>query len=209
MPFPPANAAAVALAIVLFAAVPAQAADDASVVGLYTEAIEQALAGKEETDLALASIREVPASSLPAFDKWFAANAHRMQRELLMLELELRRGLTPLAEQPFLTLHDGFQYFEARFGLSGVARLLIEPERPASARHISEIRSKINALGPVCVFGEAQYNGRILTAVTENTEARIGRLDGLGNALEPGPGLYAALLQGLAKDFAACLSGGE
>ena len=78
MPFPTANAAAVALAIVLFAAAPAQAAEDAAVVGLYTTAIEQALAGKEETDLALASIREVPASSLPAFDKWFGANAHRM-----------------------------------------------------------------------------------------------------------------------------------
>ncbi len=78
MPFPPATAAAVALAIVLFAAAPAQAAEDAAVVGLYTAAIEQALAGKDETDLALASIREVPASSLPAFDKWFNANAHRM-----------------------------------------------------------------------------------------------------------------------------------
>lgn len=82
MPFPPANAAAVALAIVLFAAAPApaadDAADDASVVALYTAAVEQTLTGNEETDLALASIREVPASSLPAFDKWFGANAHRM-----------------------------------------------------------------------------------------------------------------------------------
>ena len=78
MPLSTIRAAAIALALLPFTATPNLAAEDTRVTALYTAAVEQALTGKVETDLALAAIREVPDTSLPGFDKWFGANAHRM-----------------------------------------------------------------------------------------------------------------------------------
>jgi hypothetical protein len=78
MPLPILRAAVLALVLLPFATTPNAAADDARLTELYIAAVEQALSGKEETDLGLAAIDEVPDAALPAFDKWFGANAHRM-----------------------------------------------------------------------------------------------------------------------------------
>jgi hypothetical protein len=78
MPLPTIRAAVLVLAFIALATTRAAATEDDRITTLYTAAVEQALSGKEDADLALAAIREVPDDSLPAFDEWFGANAHRM-----------------------------------------------------------------------------------------------------------------------------------
>jgi zinc transport system substrate-binding protein len=70
------------------------------------------------------------------------------------------------------------------------------------------LRDALRAGGAVCVFPEAQHDARLVAAVTEGTDVRIGAaLDPSGTTLEPGPGLYAALMTGMAEAIAACLRG--
>ena len=57
------------------------------------------------------------------------------------------------------------------------------------------------------MFREPQYDGKIVAAVIEGTEARDGILDPLGASLEPGPHSYEQLLKNLAADLRSCLAG--
>jgi zinc transport system substrate-binding protein len=82
----------------------------------------------------------------------------------------------------------------------------VSPEVPASARRLTELRARIAALGPVCVFAEPQIDTRLVENVIEGTKARPGTLDPEGARLEPGPELYFTLMRRLADDLKDCLS---
>jgi zinc transport system substrate-binding protein len=57
----------------------------------------------------------------------------------------------------------------------------------------------------VCAFAEPQFEPKLLATVTEGTGVRTGVLDPVGAGLTPGPGLYPALMRGLADSLADCL----
>jgi zinc transport system substrate-binding protein len=103
-------------------------------------------------------------------------------------------------------LHDAYQYFERRFGLSAIGSILVDPDEQLSARRISELRMKVTALGAVCVFAEPGHQPKAVTSVTEGTPSRIAVLDPEGTMLEPGPQLYFKLMTGLATSIKSCLA---
>jgi zinc transport system substrate-binding protein len=70
---------------------------------------------------------------------------------------------------------------------------------------LRQLRGRILSDGVVCVFAEPQFPPRIIETIIEGTPARRGTLDPLGVALPAGPGMYAALLEGLARDMKSCL----
>ena len=93
-------------------------------------------------------------------------------------------------------------------GASGtVGSVTVSPDRPPSAKRLTEVRRKIASLGAACVFAEPGFQPNLLAAVTEGTQARTGEIDPEGMILEPGPGLYDALLLNLARNIKGCLSG--
>ena len=58
----------------------------------------------------------------------------------------------------------------------------------------------------VCVFAEPQFNPAVIETIAGGTSARVGVLDPLGAEIEDGPGLYPALLTGLADSLIDCLA---
>jgi zinc transport system substrate-binding protein len=135
----------------------------------------------------------------------FAANAVALKSKLEALSAELRQELRPLAGKPYVVAHDAFQYLEHRFDLKVVGAISLGPDVAPSAKRLAELRRKILSLGAICVFGEPQFDSRLLDSVTEGTPARTGRLDPEGFALEPDPELYFTLMRKLAEDLRACL----
>ena len=81
----------------------------------------------------------------------------------------------------------------------------VSPETMPGAERLSDIHAKIEELGAACVFAEPQFEPKLLATVIEGTDVRTGVLDPLGAALPPGPGLYPALLRGLADALSDCL----
>ena len=77
---------------------------------------------------------------------------------------------------------------------------------PGAAR-VAAIRDRVRGEGIVCAFTEPQFEPKLLATVIEGSEVRTGALDPIGAALPPGPGLYPALLRGLADGLADCLAG--
>jgi zinc transport system substrate-binding protein len=137
----------------------------------------------------------------------FEANATAAKAEIDQVTSEVAARMKPLAGRPFVVFHDATQYFERRFGLQAAGTITVSPDIQPSAKRLIAVRKRLKATEAVCVFSEPLFPERIVASVTEGTTARAGLLDPEALKLEPGPGLYAALMRSMAAGFEGCLGG--
>ena len=154
-------------------------------------------------------IASILAEADPANAAAYEANAEALLQRLDALTEELTAYLAPARGVPFIVFHDGYRYFEDRFGLTAVGSVVVSPGRPPGVRRISELRDKVRALGVICVFDEPQFDRRLVQTVIEGSEVRAGTVDPLGAAIKDGPDLYVTLLRDMAASFRACLAPGD
>ncbi len=154
-------------------------------------------------------IVEATADALAALDpdrsEAYRANAERMEARLTALDAALRERLAPVRDIPYVVFHDAYHYFEARYGLSPAGSVTIHPEQAPGARHLRDLRRRIQNLEAVCVFSEPQFEPAIVASLIRGTEVRRGELDPLGFGIEPGPDAYFEWMERLAENFRACL----
>lgn len=131
------------------------------------------------------------------------ANAEIAQIELL--SAQIARRLEGLQTVPFAVFHDGYRYFEARYGLQSVAAITLSPEAQPSAERVRRIARILSETQAVCVFSEPQFPPRLVKTVTEGLTVREGVLDPLGSQLTEGSGLYLELLEQMTTSFEQCL----
>jgi zinc transport system substrate-binding protein len=135
----------------------------------------------------------------------YAANAAAFNEEMEALVEEVAGTLDGLERRGFIVFHDAYQYFEARFDIPAAGSIALHDGDSPSPARMADIRARIHDADVACVFAEPQFQPRLIETAIEGTEARRGSLDPLGEALEPGPDLYSALIRGLADDLAECL----
>ena len=135
----------------------------------------------------------------------YIENGNKVRAGLIVLERELRKVLKPVAVVPYLVYHDAYRYFEKRFDLAAHGAVAVNADRPPGAKQVSALRRLIIASQIVCVFTEPQFTPALAKTLTQGTNARLGSLDPLGAVLKPGPGLYAAMMRGMASSMLACL----
>lgn len=135
----------------------------------------------------------------------YRRNARAFATEIEALEASLESILKPAIGMKYVVFHDAYRYFEDHFGLTPVGAVTLDPESTPGAAQVLEIADLIKARGAVCLFAEPQFEPRLVRRLAEGNEIRVGVLDPLGADLTPGPGLYPALMTGLAKAFASCL----
>jgi zinc transport system substrate-binding protein len=142
----------------------------------------------------------------PPHASLYKANAETLKTRLHALDDELRAELKPLHGKPYIVFHDAYQYFERRYDLSPAGSISLSSAQPPSARHMMELRQKIQRLGAMCVFSEPQFDPKLAHALAEGTSAKIGVLDGLGASLPNGPELYFILLRKLGQNLKSCIN---
>lgn len=136
----------------------------------------------------------------------YEANATALDARLDELTAKTNETLAPVRGKPFVVFHDGYQYFEHAFDIPASGSITVSPEVQPGAKRLGEIHDKITELGAACVFSEPQFEPKLVTLVTEETNARSGVLDPLGADIEEGPELYFTLVGNLAQSLAGCLS---
>lgn len=159
----------------------------------------------ENAGAMLAAIAAVLAEADPAHATLYRHNASTATAGLDSLSAEIRAQLAPLSGRPFVVLHDAFHYFEHRFGIEAVGAVSLSDARMPGPAQIAAIRDLIRNSGAVCLFAEPELSRALVAPVAEGTGLRLGELDPLGATLEPGPGLYPALLRQLVANLADCL----
>ena len=141
----------------------------------------------------------------PTNAELYADNAQVLLLRLEELKTQIAADLESVQGKPFLVFHDGYRYFEDRFGLAASGSVVIRLDRSPGVRRISELQDKIRDLGATCVFAEPQFDMRIVNVIIEGTESRVGNLDPLGVFIENGPELYFTVLHNMATSFKDCL----
>ena len=142
----------------------------------------------------------------PASAAKFKSNARTLLPRLDQLSEQISAQIAPVRGKPFIVFHDGYRYFEDRFGLKAVGSAVVSAERSPGVKRIRQLRAKVRKLGVVCVFDEPQFDKRMVNVILEGTQARSGTVDPLGAAIEDGPGLYFTLLRNMAASFTSCLA---
>ena len=161
----------------------------------------------ENAKVMVAAIAQALGEADPDNAARYRDNAEAYSGRLDELCAEIAAQLAPVAGRPAIVFHDAYQYFENRFGLDVVGSITVSPEVIPGAQRLSEIRERIAASGVACVFAEPQFEPKLISVVTEGTEARAGVLDPLGADLANGPELYIELLRNMSTSFSTCLSG--
>lgn len=144
----------------------------------------------------------------PANAASYDANARALVPRLDALTGQISAELAPVRGKPFVVFHDGYRYFEDRFGLKAVGSVVVSPERSPGAKRLRRLRATMRELDVACVFAEPQFNMRIVDVVLEGSRMRSGVVDPLGADIEDGPELYFTLLRNMAAAFKGCLAPG-
>ena len=142
----------------------------------------------------------------PANAAKYEANARALLPRLDELTEQISADVAGVRGKPFIVFHDGYRYFEDRFGLNAVGSAVVSAERSPGVKRLRHLRAKVRELGVVCVFDEPQFNKRIVSVILEGTQVRSATVDPLGAAIEDGPGLYFTLLRNMAASFKSCLA---
>ena len=155
----------------------------------------------------LAAVAERLAQIDPDNAAEYAANAEAGAAELDALMTRTEALLAPVRGKAFATAHDAYQYFERRFGIRSAGAVASVDSVAPGPEQLAEVREIIREENVICVFIEPQIDDKLVRVAAEGSDARVGVLDPTGERLEPGPGLYPALIEGLAQDLADCLAG--
>ena len=151
-------------------------------------------------------IAETLSEADPANADTYEDNMYELVHRLEYLTADLGVETAPVRGRPFIVFHDGYRYFEDRFGLTAAGSAVVSPERSPGVRRIRELREKVRELGVVCVIDEPQFDRRLVNTVVEGTSVRAGTVDPMGATVENGPELYFTVLRKMAATFTECLA---
>ena len=144
----------------------------------------------------------------PANAATYAANAAAAADRIAALDARVAATLAPVQGKPFVVFHDAYGYFSAHYGLTVAGSIALGDAAAPGAGRLQDLRADLVEGGILCAFPEAAHDPGLVETLVEGTPVRIGPvLDPAGSGLEPGPGLYEALLTGLADGISACLKG--
>jgi zinc transport system substrate-binding protein len=151
------------------------------------------------------AIASVLGDADPANAAIYHSNAARLRQRIEALDRDLAERLEVVGDRPYVVFHDGYQYFERRYGTNAVGAITINPTQRPGAQRLEEIHARLEHLDAACVFAEPQFEPALVDVLIEGTNAGKGVLDPLGSAFEAGPGQYFELMNGLADSLVACL----
>ena len=151
-------------------------------------------------------IADVLSDSDPDNKQTYEANADAMLVKLDQLVDDVTTELKPVQDRGYIVFHDAYQYFERRFNVSAIGSITVSPEVLPGADRIRELQEKVASLDARCVFSEPQFEPRLVSTITENTNAGTGVLDPLGSSIENGPDQYFQLIRNMSSSLKKCLA---
>ena len=156
-----------------------------------------------------ARIVEITVETLIALDPARASryreNGLATVQRIEKLQAHIAMRLRPVSKRGYVVVHDAYQYFETRFGLTPIGSLSLNPDQPPSLYRLQALRIAMSEHQVSCAFNEAQFSPKLVSTLVEGTKVRVASLDSLGAHLAPGPDSYFRLMQELAESMVACL----
>jgi zinc transport system substrate-binding protein len=121
-------------------------------------------------------------------------------------ENRAKAQLEPLHQNGFLVFHDAYDGFVNHFELNQVGYFTVSPELKPGAKHLAELREKLEHSGVSCVFKEPQFKPALIESITRGFDVHVSELDPLAADLALAQGAYINFMQGLVDEFSECLA---
>ncbi|WP_295873432.1 zinc ABC transporter substrate-binding protein [uncultured Zhongshania sp.] len=134
----------------------------------------------EEVQSIARRVARLLSDRLPSRGAYFHANAARFSTEFRLYDKQLQEEIARHERRPYLLLHDGFSRFERHHGLPAGEMVMAGSDRLPGARHIVDLRTRLQAGEFSCVFREPQYAPAMLNALIADLDIRVIEIDPLG-----------------------------
>lgn len=139
----------------------------------------------------------------PGHKDTYKKNADATLHAIAEADARIGEKLHPYADTPYLVFHDGYRYFEGRYGLHSIGALTFSPERPLGAKTLQDVSTLIKTQSVVCLFSEPQFPSAAVNNIAESLKLRTGVLDPLGMNAHS----YPEILEGIADAMVSCFHG--
>ena len=139
----------------------------------------------------------------------YRANADATVARLAALTDDIAAQFDGLTDRAYVLPHDGYQYFEARFGLTALGAFSGIDARTPGPAQVAALRAELAGSNVACVMSDAEIGDRWAQLITEGTSANTTQIDGVGVGLVEGTALYEQMVRRLADNFAQCLGTGS
>ena len=110
----------------------------------------------------------------------YAANLQSFIERLNNLDQQLKAELEPLQGKAYFVFHEAFNYFEQAYGLEHAGVFAISSELQPGAKHVQQMRTRLQQAGPSCVFSEPPLQPRLAHTLAEGLPVTLAELDPLG-----------------------------
>jgi len=145
------------------------------------------------------------AAADPEHAERYRANLDAFEQRLAALDQRLKARLDKVGNKPYFVFHEAYDYFESAYGLEHAGVFSVSPEVQPGARHVAEMRQRLQAAGPACVFSEPPLQPRLAGTLSDGLPVRLAVLDAMGSDVPVDAGGYERLLENLADNLAGCL----
>jgi zinc transport system substrate-binding protein len=143
----------------------------------------------------------------PANAATYAANADQALARIDAVAKAAEAKLAPVKDRPIIMNHNAYAYFAQAFGLAAVGHIAAGDASAPGAAALRDVIASAQGKGAACVFPETNHAAGLAEQVAADAGARLGGpLDPEGAALAPGPDLWPALVEGMARTIADCLT---
>jgi zinc transport system substrate-binding protein len=135
----------------------------------------------------------------------YAANAAAAVAAIDAADAQAAALLAPVKDRPFIAFHDAYGYFVGQYGLTLAGTVALGDAGTPGAQRLADLSALVAEGGAQCLFPEAQHDPALIAQLAEGTTAKVGgTLDPAGAMMQPGAGLYPALLVAMAQTIADC-----
>nr|WP_272887302.1 zinc ABC transporter substrate-binding protein [Stutzerimonas stutzeri] len=141
----------------------------------------------------------------PANAQRYQANLAAFKQRLSALDKRLLKRLDSTSAKPFFVFHEAYDYFEAAYGLKHSGVFSAGGEAQPGARHVAEMRQRLEQAGPSCVFHEPPTRPRLADSLIRELPVRLAELDAMGNGIDATAEGYERLIDNLGTSLAECL----
>lgn len=141
----------------------------------------------------------------PANALRYQANLEAFAQRLDALDQRLQKRLSDTRNKPFFVFHEAYDYFEAAYGLQHAGAFSAGGEAQPGARHVAEMRQRLEQAGPSCVFHEPPARPRLADSLVRGLPANVAELDAMGHGLDVTAGGYERLIENIGTSLAECL----
>ena len=138
----------------------------------------------------------------PDHRQQYLSNSQQLHQQIAQLRKELHSSLSTV-KKPFLTYHDGYQYFENEFNLHNTGFITASELQPG-ARRITELKTLIKQQNIECIFYDAPTEPAILKSLLANSKAKAFMLDPAGLLMPQSKNIWFEIMQLLNKQFINC-----